>query len=191
MELISKVEQLFTDIDAKITRFKEASALRCVDGCGECCKKRDIEATVLEFLPLAAYLWEKGEALSVLEKLESDHMPDTCVFFASDPGQEGKGCCSVYSFRGLICRLFGFSVVLDKNSKPRFSTCTFIKEQHPTEFHNAEKLIEEGFDVPVMIHYASRLISIDPDLGRKFLPINIAIRTAIEKIGLSRWLDSI
>lgn len=181
MEIVTKVEQLFAELDAKIARFTDASGLRCVDGCGECCNKKDIEATVLEFLPLAAHLWKNGKALSVLEKLENEYVSDTCVFFLNDR-------CSVYPFRGLICRLFGFSFVTGKDGKKKLSTCVIIKEKSPGQVEEAGSLADGGFEVPVMTDFSSRLIGIDPEMGRRFLPINRAIRGAIEKLGLSLWV---
>jgi len=178
MELISKVEQLFAELDVSMSRFRDASGLRCIDGCGECCKKKNIEATVLEFLPLAAHLWKNGKALSVLEKLENKYVSDTCVFFLNDR-------CSVYPFRGLICRLFGFSFVTGKDGKKKLSTCVIIKEKSPGQVDKAGLLADDGFEVPVMTDFSSRLIGIDPEMGRRFFPINHAIRAAIEKLGLS------
>ncbi|GIV37956.1 MAG: hypothetical protein KatS3mg032_2335 [Cyclobacteriaceae bacterium] len=55
-EKVQAVEQLFAELDEAMMRFRERINLSCPAGCVKCCLKPEIEATVLEFLPLAMHL---------------------------------------------------------------------------------------------------------------------------------------
>lgn len=178
-EKVDLVEGVFRELDASIASFQSWSALHCKSGCGKCCFKPDIEATVLEFLPFAQYLYRKGEALSWHEKL-STHTDSLCVIL--DPQQSGAGLCSEYPYRGLICRLFGYSARLNKHGKRELVTCQIIKTEQMEPYNNAVHQIEEGEDVPVMSQHYMKLHSIDNELAREFYPINIAIKKAIETV---------
>ena len=68
LEKIKAVEEEFQNLDREISSFQSWSGLGCKVGCGKCCFKPDIEATVLEFLPFAQYLHEQDKAFEWLEK---------------------------------------------------------------------------------------------------------------------------
>ena len=170
---------MLTDLDAEISRFQASSGLHCRHGCGQCCFKPDIEATVLEFLPFAWHLHSVGEEEKWRERLLNTDSP-TCVIL--NPLQPGAGLCSQYLHRGLICRLFGYSARTNKYQKKELVTCQVIKTEQAAAFEESSRQIEMGGQVPVMSDYYYRLQSIDPDLAREFYPINIAIRKAIETV---------
>ncbi|CAN5269785.1 YkgJ family cysteine cluster protein [soil metagenome] len=183
-EKVVEVERVFAELDEEISRFKVETGLGCIKGCGECCKKPDIEATVLEFLPMAYHLCQINREIEVLEALEKrDHLP-TCTFFSTIISGHEIGLCNNYLHRGLICRLFGFSASKDKEGRPVLATCRIIKTNLATEYQNAVTYIHEGGFVPVMNQYYMKLLSIDHDLGQTFYPINKAIKIAIEKLSL-------
>ncbi|MDQ3534847.1 MAG: YkgJ family cysteine cluster protein, partial [Bacteroidota bacterium] len=72
-EIVSQVEDVFIELDLDIAKFQQETGLGCIRGCGECCKKPDIEATVLEFLPLAYHLYKADLDIEVLERLENNN----------------------------------------------------------------------------------------------------------------------
>jgi uncharacterized protein len=183
-EIVSAVEKVFAELDEDISRFKTETGLRCITGCGECCKKPDIEATVLEFLPMAYHLCKLNLEIKILEKLEENDQSLTCTFFSNIFSKHQIGLCTNYVHRGLICRLFGFSASRDKQGRPVLATCRIIKTNLNIEYDNAVAYIEEGGFVPVMNQYYMKLLSIDHELGQSFYPINKAIRLAIEKVSL-------
>ncbi|MDD5634845.1 MAG: YkgJ family cysteine cluster protein, partial [Candidatus Omnitrophica bacterium] len=115
-KLIAEVIDLFKKADSEIEGFKAKTALECPSGCGHCCEKVDLEATILEFMPLAIDLWRTKQAEFYLEEIQKLNSPSRCVFY--EPGLKGQGLgrCKVYRLRGLICRLFGFSGSRDKKS---------------------------------------------------------------------------
>jgi uncharacterized protein len=178
-EKVLAVEQVFEKLDADIASFQQWSGLGCKWGCGKCCFKPDIEATVLEFLPFAYYLYKNNLAFEWLDKLESDNDP-LCLIL--NPQQNGAGLCSQYKHRGLICRLFGFSARTNKYAQKELVTCQIIKSEQSEKYNEASEQIAEGKSVPVMSQYYMQLHSIDFQMAQEFFPINRAIKHAIEAI---------
>lgn len=177
-EKIQAVTEVFEQLDSDVTAFQAQSHLRCLPGCGKCCFKPDIEATVLEFLPFAMHIYKAGKAKAWLKTIRTTLSP-LCVIL--NPEQQ-NGLCSEYAHRGLICRLFGFSGRKDKTGVPQFVTCKVIKTEQKEAYEAAIKDIAGGANLPVMSNYYMRLYMIDPDLGREFYPINVALRKAIETV---------
>ncbi|MDL5047935.1 YkgJ family cysteine cluster protein [Oscillatoria amoena NRMC-F 0135] len=177
-EKIKAVKQVFETLDREIALFQGWSGLHCPAGCGKCCFKPDIEATILEFLPFAFHLHKRGFAMDWLERLQTT---DSSVCFILNPTQAGQGLCSEYKHRGLICRLFGYSARTNKYGKKELVTCEIIKQEE--QFAGTSDKIEAGRkEIPVLNQYYMQLHAIDIDLTRDFYPINIAIRKAIETV---------
>jgi len=61
-----------------------------------------------------------------------------------NPTQLGAGLCSEYTYRGLICRLFGYSARTNKYAKHELVTCKIIKEEQSEAYQQAEMKIAEG-----------------------------------------------
>jgi uncharacterized protein len=178
-EKVSQVETVFKALDGEIAHFQAASNLHCKFGCGKCCFKPDIEATILEFLPFAYHLHQSNAAEGWLEKLATS---DSALCPILNPTQSGAGLCSAYNHRGLICRLFGYSARTNKYAQRELVTCQIIKTEQKENFESAEKKIEEGGSIPVMSHYYMQLHAIDFELAGQFYPIKVAIRKAIETV---------
>ncbi len=176
---VQAIEEVFALLDQEISEFRNSSGLSCKAGCGKCCTKADIEATVLEFIPFAQFIYQKGQANEWLEKLQPAG-EELCLFF--NPHSAGGGMCSQYEHRGLICRLFGFSARTNKYSKREFVTCQTIKNEQSQAYAETVRAVENGGAVPVMNQHYMRLHGIDADLAQKFYPINEAIRRAIETV---------
>lgn len=173
------MEEIFVELEAEISSFQQWSGIRCSTGCGKCCFKPDVNATVLEFLPLAYYAFRSGVA-EVLHDKASTNPDGICSFTNS---QATGGMCSTYLSRGLICRLFGFSARLNKYGKADLITCQVIKAEQAVPYKEAVWLIGVGErTVPLVGKYYMRLVSVDPELGRTLYPINTAIRKAIEEV---------
>lgn len=186
----SELFDVYARLDKQIHIFQQKSQLHCLPGCGQCCENPHVEATVFEMMPLAIELWNNGEAEECLQKIDSIDGKGQCVSYLPDPRGGGKGRCSVYSFRPLICRLFGFTADTDKTGKPRLVTCRNIKSDQPKEYERAQRMIDENYPVPVMADYAREISRIDPAEGVKMMPINTALRIALEKVGLRRKMAS-
>ena len=170
---IKEVNRIYGQVDRHVSAFKRRSGLACETGCGDCCLKEDLQAGVLEFLPAAYELYFTDSYQTVLDRID-ENKDSTCVFFS--PFGE-KGHCSFYGHRGLICRLFGFSAMTDKKGEKRLVTCQKIKNQLAG---CAPGCVQQH--APSMSSYYLRLNSIDPGLSLKNIPVNQAIKEAIETV---------
>ncbi|MCX7957743.1 MAG: YkgJ family cysteine cluster protein [Deltaproteobacteria bacterium] len=166
------VEILFEEIDREISLYQNSSGIKCAEHCrGECCNKNDIFATVLEFIPLAFFLHSEGLADRIFtETVNAEN--GLCVLYLRESGK-----CMFYIQRGLLCRLFGFSSVRDKNGGLQVVTCRQIKSEY------RESLKSNPCNI-VMSDWYRRLSAIDLHLGTELLHINEAIKTAIEQTGI-------
>lgn len=178
---IQAVERVFKSLEKDLAAFKHATNLKCVSGCGRCCTKPDISASILEFLPLAYQLHKQGLALEWYQKL-GNLESSVCHLFSPIFLEGSGGMCSQYQYRGLVCRLFGFSAKLDKYGVPQMITCKTIKEEFPEAYQTAVNHIAQGKNTPLMRNYYFQLQAIDGNLGTKLLPINEAIREALKVV---------
>jgi len=179
---VQKVERVFRQLERDVASFQRATGLRCLVGCGKCCHKADISASPLEFLPLAYHLFREGHAEAWYERLTESTSNNLCVNLKPFLKDSEKGFCDNYLYRGLICRLFGYSAMLDKHAKPLLVTCKPIKEEMTEVFEMAQQQIDEGLTVPVMRNYYFQLSAIDPLMASQMLPINQAILEAIKMV---------
>ncbi len=179
---VKAVENLYNGLEKEMQLFRQGTGMGCIAGCGKCCFKPDVEATVLEFLPLAYHLFVNEQAHDWLEKLRSMQQSQICTVLRVMGTDQRSGQCSIYQHRGLICRLFGFSATFDKYGNKRLSTCAVIKTETPLIHEKAVAWVAEGKVTPVMRNYYFRLCNIDHRLTEKFHPINTAIRLAIEEV---------
>ena len=178
-EKVSAVKRVYARLDKEIANMQKSSGLHCLSGCGECCKKPDIECTPLEFLPLALELFDEGRAEQAWEELQKQQN-NLCYVFRPHLTNFG-GLCNAYPNRGLICRLFGFTARTNKEGQRELVTCKFIKEEQAQAFEKVTDELKAGKKIPVMSEYYTRLTSIDPTLA-EFYPINIAIQKALEVV---------
>lgn len=176
---VKAVEDVFQELDREIASFQQGSGLHCKWGCGKCCFKPDIEATILEFIPFAFHLYQNNQAEEWLEKLNSTDDP-ICLIL--NPTQAGAGLCSRYQHRGLICRLFGYSARTNKYGTRELVTCAIIKTEQAENYQKAAEGVSAGKPVPVMSNYYMKLHAIDFELTRDFYPINKAIQKAVEVV---------
>lgn len=178
---VKAVEKIFASLEIEIAQLSEKSGLQCIAGCGKCCFKADIEATPLEFLPFAFHLFLTKRIQETYDELLIRKSP-LCSIFKSQKDSLVKGSCSSYKYRGLICRLFGFSAVRNKYGSAHLITCAPLKLKSPKQVQKVTDLIEQGNGIPMMNDYYFQMRSIDPELGSKQLPINQAIKEALEVV---------
>src|SRR6185295_15429071 len=120
--------KIYHKLEKETKQFQAETGLHCIAGCGRCCENPRIETTVAELMPLAFRLFQRGEESGWLDKANRSESKGQCIFYKPDPLIEGKGRCSVYQWRPLICRLFGFSAITDKKGRPSLVTCAVIKQ---------------------------------------------------------------
>ncbi|MFT6865345.1 MAG: Fe-S-cluster containining protein [Cyclobacteriaceae bacterium] len=179
---VKLVERLFGRLDQEIAGFRAETGLFCVAGCGHCCTKPDIDASPLEFLPYALYLFMNGKAHDTLVQLKKENSGICMIYSPLSLEEKSKGSCSEYPYRGLICRLFGFGASRDKFGQLRLATCKIIKEGQAGNYKSTVEAINEGQYVPIFSDYYQNLAQIDFRLGNMLVPINDAIKIAIEEV---------
>lgn len=177
------VSRLCNLVDNVTGEFREQAGLKCLKYCCRCCINPRLSVTILEFLPLAFQLFKKRQLNRWLLKFKELHpvLEESCVLLAQSRLDPGTGRCTVYKFRPLICRLFGFSGMLDKYGKSQYVTCQVIKQRYRTIYEMIKDNPEE-FSVPVMKNYYMMLFSIDIDMAQRYYPINTAFRKALETV---------
>lgn len=182
MSIIKKVravEKVFQELEKESVNFYSKSTLTCIENCHSCCTKADMQANPLEFLPLAYHLYQNQQAFAFLVKLEQIQNQQVCVLF--NPFNT-EGSCSLYKYRGLVCRLFGSSANMDKNEYRTLITCKTIKNQKSGEFKRTQQLINQDLKVPLASRFYMKLYAIDLRLSATYYPVNEAIKNAIETI---------
>ncbi len=177
---VQLVENLFYQLEQESAQFEQSSGISCVSGCGKCCTYPDIEASPLEFLPWAFHLFLNGEAEKTLIVLNKTHS-STCLIY-KPLSIIDQGRCSNYKYRGLICRLFGFAANTDKYGNLRLATCNIIKEGQTENYNSTAEAITKGLHVPVSTEYYMQLNQIDFHLGNIILPVNKALKMALEEV---------
>ncbi|MCH7414601.1 YkgJ family cysteine cluster protein [Belliella sp. R4-6] len=177
-----EVRKVFTDLDIEIKAFMDESQLSCISGCGACCANPSVHASVLEFLPLAFDLYEKGKAEKAMQLLDDVGNDANCIVYKSKSEDSKKGFCSDYANRGMICRLFGSAARRNKEGKKELITCKIIKEQKSELYQKTALAIKEGAFVPSSGDAYSQLYNIDFQMTQEQFPINIAIRKALESV---------
>ncbi|MDC6388052.1 YkgJ family cysteine cluster protein [Maribacter sp. PR1] len=177
---VTLIEQLFHQLEKETSAFQNNTGLSCLSGCGRCCTYPDIEASPLEFLPWAFHLFLNGGAERMLQSLR-EIKTATCANYRPLTVVD-QGHCNTYKYRGLICRLFGYAANTDKYGKLRLATCKIIKEGQAENFASASGKISQGISVPVFTEYYMQLNQIDFHLGNIIVPVNKALRMALEEV---------
>lgn len=180
LDKIKKIEKVFKQLDKETEKFVTQSGLKCVTNCNICCLKKGLEANVLEFLPMAWYLVRNNLHEAALELLETN--PEYCINLAQSQTPGTTSGCSNYTHRGMICRLFGFSGIKDKNSKLSVYTCSYMKKEYAVEYNNAMQNINKGMKIPVVTDFYYQIYFIDPNMANDYNPINVSIYKAIQKV---------
>ena len=179
---VKAVEQLFNTLQDEINQFRDVTQLSCLTGCGKCCNKPDINASPLEFLPWAFQVFINGKSAEYLEKLENDKSGICLIYQPLSIVSNNNGKCSDYVYRGLICRLFGYGARRDKLNQLKMVSCRQIKESQTEEFQKAEAAINEVLSITIFTAYYMKLTRIDFRLANTIVPINRAMKIALEEV---------
>ena len=188
-QALKEIADIYKEIDAAITNFKEITGLKCIHLCGKCCDvpSSRIETSILEVLPLAHNLMKTERWESILEKVNAASEESVCIFYSRDavPGLYGR--CTVYESRPLVCRLFGHSAVINKYGVKVVSLCSELKKKNEGIVEKINCIIQDGLHVPVLPEYAMRSSMIEPAISRERYPLNIAVKKAFEFLGLRNF----
>ncbi|MBN1626958.1 MAG: YkgJ family cysteine cluster protein [Deltaproteobacteria bacterium] len=188
MSIYDEILEVYYGFDRTIASFQSATGMRCPPGCSLCCRGWPVETTVMELLPLAReiYLREEDEMImSAIFEKDQRHDP-SCVLIKNVLTKGEAGACGYYKFRPLVCRLFGFASRRNKRGGIELMTCRVIKENAPAEVKRAEIALLQGLSLPVYQDAFMRISYMKPNTGSRMLPINNALKEAIESLYWSR-----
>lgn len=128
----------------------------------------------MEMIPMALRILDEGTLEEWHERLqEADGKP--CLIF------NGQNCGS-YHERPSLCRMFGVAGYFNKHHQITLSICKLIKEKDPGQTEAVLK--SPAANAPVMAQWSSLLSTLDPLLAQERQPINLALKSALEKVAL-------
>lgn len=179
---VRAVEKLFKALDNDIQELRGQTGIGCINNCIKCCTTPRIEATALEFYPLAYHLYKTGQAENFLTKIEQINTPSICPALNNLTIEGNRPGCLFYEHRGLICRLFSYNHSTDKYGRRRLGACKTIRIEQPAQLDLANKILETRPLGPKASNYYSRLQMIDFHEAQRMYPIGEAVRIAIETI---------
>lgn len=185
---VKEIRQLYAKMDDSVLEFCGAMGLRCPDGCGSCCLSPAVQASILEMLPLAVALTMQGQAEFWLACLDEADGQERCVCFQADNVVAGNGRCRVYPWRPTICRLFPFATVRDKHGDRRLTTCAVLRESIPPTVAEASARVARGEPAPTFCECAGWVGAVDPNGDSLPMPINDALRAALQRVALASQL---
>ncbi len=163
------------------SQYQAASGLNCLVGCGKCCNNPEVEASVLEMFPLALRILDENKLEEWLDKLE-EPAQDHCLMYEPHTPDGSKGQCGVYKERPSLCRMFGVAGFYNKHQEVTLSVCKLIREKYPDLTKIRESEVSDK--TPMLITWSYRLAQIDPGLIQDRMPINQALKKALERIAL-------
>ncbi|HWP68583.1 MAG TPA: hypothetical protein VN437_04715, partial [Rectinemataceae bacterium] len=118
-------------------------------------------------------------------KKASEARDAACPFW--DPEKPGQNCM-VYPARPLICRLFGFCSITDKNGEAAFSLCRQMLSLSGTERRNfvASTVMEEIFGAvpPPMDDFSMAIVGLDPQEAGRRAAIYDSLPPSLSKVSL-------
>jgi uncharacterized protein len=181
--IISSIKEVYRNLDKHLGSIAAKTGMNCPKNCSTCCDKKDIEASPIEYYPLAELLYQTGKADEFLERLDANEGNRYCILYSPDEGLRKEGACEYYAYRGLICRMFGYGYRMNREMIPDLITCKTLKDSLPFAITKAKHLGKIAPDeMPIVSNYFMQLYSIEPDMAVKRFPVNDAIRAAIENL---------
>jgi Fe-S-cluster containining protein len=140
------------------------AALACPEDCGSCCEGFVPDILPIEARYLAAWLLRFSPELAARAIDWSDAvigMAPPCPFYeAARP----DGHCVVYPARPLICRLFGFAALRDREGIESYSLCRRMPARTgKRSWSGAELERELGAAFPDMADFSALTVALAPD----------------------------
>lgn len=185
-EIMGKLNLIAQDFST----FQNNNGLSCPPDCGKCCFKADIYSSPIEMLPMALDLFDRGIAQEMYDKC-IEHKSDYCLFMKISDLENGKGRCTEYQFRPLVCRTFGVAGRRDKNGEINFSVCTTLKDIKTKEFMELTGKEFKNEEVPFIDISKNRLATLSPQFLEEEFPINEALAIMLAKILFISSLESV
>jgi Fe-S-cluster containining protein len=181
-EFCENLQNIYDEMWRTFSEYQKGTGLHCLEGCGKCCNNPEVEASVIEMLPLALRMYDEGKLEFWFEQLESTTQ-DHCLMYQPHSPDGSLGQCGVYKERPSLCRMFGVSGFYNKHREITLSICKLIREKYPELTQENEKLVTQE-KTPMLVTWSYRLAQLDPALIQDRMPINEAFKKALEKVAL-------
>lgn len=172
-EFAFNLQKVYEEMSSTFSDYQKSTGLMCPPGCGRCCTNPEIEASVLEMIPFALKIYDEGQLEVWLDKIDKREDP-RCILLETNE-TTGKTQCISYSERPSLCRMFGVAGTFNKRQEITFAICKHLKELN-------DSLPEVTPSTPLIPQWSGKLSALDPKLVSEKLPINLAIKGALEKI---------
>ncbi len=175
---LQKIVRLYQEVEEITSNVKNLFSAKCPEGCGQCCNTacNNIEASIVEMLPLCIHLYEQNTYLMWLDKTNQN----LCPFYETERTNHRIGCCAVYEYRPLVCRLFGFTFMTHKFGAIVPVACTTLQKQYSAK---KEIIAMYSSNLPHISSISMQSMMIDSVRGNRY-PINEAFQKAIEYVVL-------
>lgn len=161
-------------ITQKINKFFEhqKTYIACKKGCAKCCKNAEFPYKKIEFdLLMEGFKLLPQDKQNIIREnvkkiKESNEKKYTCPFLIDD-------VCSVYNFRGVICRSFGL-MFYNENDTPGIPFCIFEGLNYSALLNketgrvSSEKYKELGYDQEPLAFNVSHSFLTHEDFGKLF-----------------------
>ena len=180
-EFSQDLQKIYDQMWDAFSQYQAASGLNCLVGCGKCCNNPEVEASVLEMFPRALRILDENKLEEWMDKLE-EPAQDHCLMYEPHSPDGSKGQCGVYKERPSLCRMFGVAGFYNKHQEVTLSVCKLIREKYPDLTKIRESEVSDK--TPMLITWSYRLAQIDPGLIQDRMPINQALKKALERIAL-------
>jgi Fe-S-cluster containining protein len=185
--LIADVSARHLEASVRAASLAAASGLACPPGCGRCCLSPGVESSVADCLPAARALFDRGDAHALHARLAGG-ADARCVLYApAAPDDETRGRCGLYEHRPSICRAFGFAARRARAGGLELATCKELRRESPAAVARAAEAVAAGLDAP-RIDVDPTDVALLAGADARPLPINQALRLAIERVGMERAL---
>lgn len=179
---VRAVEKLFKTLEKDVQKLQKETGIHCIPNCIHCCTTPRIQATSIEFYPLAYYLYKSGQAEAMMEKIDQLNDTSICPVLNHLSIEGSRPGCGHYAYRGLICRLFSYNYATDKFGRRRISACKPIRLDQPQELDKTNQILLKKPLGPKASAYYSRLQFIDYSEAQRLYPIGEAIKIALETV---------
>jgi Fe-S-cluster containining protein len=180
-EFSQDLQKIYDDMWKTFSQYQSASGLYCLEGCGKCCNNPEVEASVLEMFPLALRILDENKLEEWLDKLENSNQAH-CLMYEPHSPDGSKGQCGVYKERPSLCRMFGVAGFYNKHREVTLSVCKLIREKYPDLTKLRES--EVSSETPMLVTGSYLLANLDPALIQDRMPINLALKKALERVAL-------
>lgn len=181
-EFSQELQKIYEEMSKTFSQYQQSTGLHCPEGCGKCCVNPEIEASILEMIPMALRLQDENKLEEWLQKLENSQQQN-CLTFESHLPDGSKGSCRGYQERPSLCRMFGVSGYYNKYQNPTLSICKTLRENYPDQTKSLLAQVD-GKNTPMLNQWTYRLAHLDPALIQERMPINQALKKALEKVAL-------